>query len=91
MLLRGIYMKSYTAVVVKEDIGYSVFFPAIKGCITEGDTKEEAYSNAKEVLAIMIEEYQKIDPSYELPDDIVDSNYKLKDGDFTQLVEFQPI
>jgi predicted RNase H-like HicB family nuclease len=83
-------MKLYTAIFTKEDVGYSVNIPAVENCFTEGDTKEEAYLNAKEVLSLMIETYQEIDPSYKLPDDIAEGDYKLKDGDFTQLVEFQP-
>lgn len=32
--------------------GYTVTFPDIRGCITEGDTLDEALKNAKEALAL---------------------------------------
>jgi len=38
-----------------EDGGYTVTVPALPGCITQGDTIEEAISNAKEAIAGHIE------------------------------------
>ena len=37
--------------------GYSVEFPDIPGCFTQGDTLEEALSMAKEALELVLEEY----------------------------------
>lgn len=41
----------------EKDGGYSVTFPDIPGCITQGDTKEEALKMAKEALELVLEEY----------------------------------
>jgi predicted RNase H-like HicB family nuclease len=79
----------YTAIFKKEDLGYSVFFPALQGCITKGDSREEAISNATEALSFMIETQISINPSFELPEDIGKSDYELEDGEFTQLIEFK--
>jgi antitoxin HicB len=38
-----------------EDGGYTVTVPALPGCITEGDTREEAIANAKEAIELYIE------------------------------------
>ncbi len=38
-----------------EDGGYTVTVPALPGCVTQGDTLEEAISNAKEAIAGHIE------------------------------------
>ncbi len=35
--------------------GYTVFVPALPGCISEGDTKEEAIENIKEAIALYLE------------------------------------
>lgn len=44
-------MTNYTAKIVKEDNdNYLVEFPDLEGCLTEGETLQEALSNAKEAL-----------------------------------------
>jgi predicted RNase H-like HicB family nuclease len=35
--------------------GYTVLFPALPGCITEGDTLEDALANAREAIALHVE------------------------------------
>jgi predicted RNase H-like HicB family nuclease len=43
---------SFTAVFVPaEEGGYVVEFPQLPGCVSEGDTFEEAMANAREALA----------------------------------------
>jgi predicted RNase H-like HicB family nuclease len=53
----------YPAVFLKEVEGYSVFFPDLEGCQTEGDTWEEASVMASEALGLYIVslEERKID------------------------------
>ena len=38
-----------------EDGGYTVTVPALPGCITEGDTVEEALINAREAIACRLQ------------------------------------
>jgi predicted RNase H-like HicB family nuclease len=38
-----------------EDGGFTVLVPALPGCITEGDTREEALANAKEAILLHLE------------------------------------
>lgn len=40
----------YTAVIERDGEGYSVHFPDVPGCFTQGDTLEEARANASEAL-----------------------------------------
>jgi len=48
----------YVAKLTPENSGgYSVTFPDIPGCITQGDTKEEALKMAKEALELTLEAY----------------------------------
>jgi antitoxin HicB len=44
--------KRYTVVVEQDDEGrgYTVLVPALPGCVTEGSTKEEALTNAREAI-----------------------------------------
>ena len=38
-----------------DDGGYTVTVPALPGCITEGETKEEALYNIKEAIHLYLE------------------------------------
>lgn len=52
-------LTGYTAIFSPADEGgYVVSFPDFQGCVSEGDTFEEAKSNAAEVLELWIEELQ---------------------------------
>ena len=35
--------------------GYTVYVPSLPGCISEGDTKEEAIHNIKEAIEVYLE------------------------------------
>lgn len=38
-----------------EDGGYTVLVPALPGCLSEGDTREEALANIEEAIALYLE------------------------------------
>jgi predicted RNase H-like HicB family nuclease len=38
-----------------EDGGYTVFVPSLRGCISEGDTREEALRNIREAIELYLE------------------------------------
>ena len=65
--------------------GYCITFPDLPGCITEGDTIEEALQMAKEALELhlfgMEEDGDKI-PTATLPEKV-----KISDGSFVSLIE----
>jgi len=50
----------YDALFLEEDKGYTVVFPKLPGCITQGDTEEEATKNAKEAITAYLECAMKI-------------------------------
>jgi predicted RNase H-like HicB family nuclease len=37
------------------DGGYTVYVPALPGCISEGDTEEEALANVREAVELYLE------------------------------------
>lgn len=52
---RGIEMKyKYPALIIKEDDGFVVEFPDLEDAFTQGDTWEEAFENAEDVLNLML-------------------------------------
>jgi predicted RNase H-like HicB family nuclease len=38
-----------------EEGGYTVYVPSLPGCISEGDSKEEALSNIREAIELYLE------------------------------------
>ena len=38
-----------------DERGYTVYVPSLPGCISEGDTKEEALFNIKEAIELYLE------------------------------------
>ena len=38
-----------------EEGGYTVFVPSLPGCISEGDTKDQALQNIKEAIELYLE------------------------------------
>lgn len=40
----------------QEEGGYTVYVPALPGCISQGDTLEEAIKNIKEAISLYLEE-----------------------------------
>jgi len=39
----------------QEEGGYTAYVPSLPGCISEGDTKEEALKNIKEAMELYLE------------------------------------
>ena len=51
-----------------EEGGYNVTVPALDGCFTQGDTKDEALSNAREAIICYLEGLEKLNQIYSNPD-----------------------
>lgn len=49
-------MKLRIVLEPSEDGGYTVYVPALPGCISEGDTVEDALANIEEAIALYSEE-----------------------------------
>jgi predicted RNase H-like HicB family nuclease len=48
-------MKLRVVLEPSEEGGYTVFVPALPGCISEGETREEALKNIQEALELYLE------------------------------------
>jgi predicted RNase H-like HicB family nuclease len=51
----GSIMKIKVYLEPSEDGGFTVIVPSLPGCISEGDTEEEALKNIKEAIALYLE------------------------------------
>jgi antitoxin HicB len=64
-------MATYRIVLIPEDDGgFSVTVPALPGCFTQGDTREEAVAMAKEAIELHLEALR--DDGESAPDDRVE-------------------
>ena len=47
----------YTVILEQEpDGGYVVSVPALPGCVSQGDTREDALNNIREAIALYVED-----------------------------------
>jgi predicted RNase H-like HicB family nuclease len=70
--------KVYPALFVPEDGGYSVSFPDIPGCFTEGDNLAEAIEMAQEALGVYVA--YLADNEREIPESSAISELDSADG-----------
>ena len=48
-------MKLKVVLEPSEEGGFTAYVPSLPGCISEGDTKEEALENIEEAIALYVE------------------------------------
>ncbi len=48
-------MKFQVILEPSEDLGFTVYVPSLPGCISEGDSVEEALENIQEAIALYLE------------------------------------
>ena len=82
---------TYPALFHEEDGKYWVEFPDLEGCLTNGDTVEESYKNAKEALGFYLDKegdvYERIINKPSEVKDIVNAN----PGVLVMLVEYDSL
>ena len=54
-----------------EEGGFNVTVPALDGCFTQGDTKEEALKNAREAIICFLEGLEKLNQIQSSPEAVV--------------------
>lgn len=78
----------YPAVFTKEETGYSVRFPDLEGCFTEGDTIEEAYDMAAEAMGLYLKQSEGVF-SFPKAQDV--NNIKISANETVVLIEFDEL
>lgn len=80
----------YPAVFHAEEVGgYSVDFPDLLGCVTEGDTLEEAISMAEDALGIYLYSLKEDGEAYPQPSNPAD--IELSGRDFVSLITYDEV
>lgn len=82
-------MSIYTAVISKSDDGYDVSFPDVPGCITYGETLEEAIRMAKDALGGCLCACQ--DEGVELPAPRLPDEIALQHGEIAAMIDIDLI
>ena len=70
----------------EEDGGFSVFFPGIEGCNTQGETVEESYKMAFDALGIVLSYME--DAHLPVPKASAPQDIKLEEGQYIVIIEF---
>lgn len=76
----------YPAVFQKEDDGFSVWMPDVPGCISQGNTLEEAVENIKDAFGLFVEEEKENGREIQVasnPGDV-----EIESDQFVALIEF---
>jgi len=76
----------YPAIFVTEEEGYSIFFPDLDGCHTQGENLEDALDMAKDVLSIYI--FDMLEDKKEIPKPSNPKLIKIDKKSFVYLIEF---
>ena len=77
----------YPAIFQTEEVGYSVFIPDIPGCMTQGDTMEEALMMAQDAIGLMLEDVSPAHyPAPSLPQDL-----PLEPDQFAAMIPFDKL
>jgi len=57
MIRAEVNVMGYTVILEQEaDGGYVVHTPALPGCVSQGDTREEALANIREAIQLYVED-----------------------------------
>jgi len=75
----------YPAVFVKEETGFFVNFPDLKGCYTDADDLATAYERAKDVLCLVLYNMEDKGGGIPAPSDI--QSVKTGENEFSSLID----
>lgn len=76
----------FPAVFTPEDVGYTIVFPDVENCFTEGDTLTEAMDNAKDVLCMMLYDLERRGKEVPKASNVVDVQNDISAGEFVTLI-----
>lgn len=62
MTTKGKHKLTYEVVLQPspDEGGYTVYVPALRGCVSEGDTEEEALENIKDAISVWLDSWEDV-------------------------------
>lgn len=79
----------FTAVLHKEDIGYSVWIDELSGCNSQGDSLAEAVANIKDAIGLFYEDLKSRGEPFPTPSE--PEKVKLEKNESAVLIEFDAL
>jgi len=80
-------LKKFTVILDPEDDGgYSVYCPALPGCVSQGDDRQSALSNIKEAIALVLETLQDDETVKVMPLDLIAQGKDIPPHETPELV-----
>lgn len=79
----------FTAVLHKEDVGYSIWIDELSGCNSQGDSLSEAITNIKDAIGLFYEDYKNRSEPFPVPN--APENIKLEENETAVLIEFDAL
>lgn len=77
----------YPAIFTQEDVGYSVAFPDLEGCFTQGDTLEQAFDMASDAIGLYLEN----NGTFTYPQASDPKGISLQNNEFLMMIVFDEI
>ncbi len=74
----------YPAIFKKDGTGYSIFFPDLESCYTQGDNLEDGLEMAEDVLALVLFQYEREGKTIPTPSEL--KSIPTENDDFVSLV-----
>lgn len=74
----------YPAIFKKDGTGYSIFFPDLESCYTQGDNLEDGLEMAEDVLALVLFQYEREGKTIPAPSEL--KSIPTENDDFVSLV-----
>lgn len=79
----------YPAVFQKEETGYSVWVPDIEGCVSQGDSLNEAIENISEAIGLSVETLAE--HGMDIPVPSAPEKIAAEKDQFVSVIAFDPI
>jgi predicted RNase H-like HicB family nuclease len=77
-------MKYTVTIEQGQESGYVVYCPVLKGCVSQGETREETLKNIKEAIEVYIEAL--LEDGFPVPIEVGKDTVNLRSEDFIKLL-----
>lgn len=81
----------FPAIFTPEESGYTILFPDVKNCFTEGDNLTEAIENANDVLCMMLYDLERNGKEIPVASSVASIQRNISNEEFVSLISCDTI